>query len=297
MRALDAAGVSSLPSGSTGQLSSLGGVAIHDVVVPPSTDTFAFLDEREPEPPAPTIAPLDAEPPLAQGTLAPIEDEPAAQGLEQPRSDVGEREPAVLVAGTLSEGTVASDPAAPSRRRWLLLLGAALIASVPVVLWRSSQERAIPVGEPAERAEIPTLGPVSTQPEPSVDIEPAPTVPPETTKEAAPPNTETPVSAPGWSTRTPVVDEPSPVAPTVIEPQPFPAPEIVSFSLLSDPLGGVVRVAGQQTTTPGKLELNEGRYHFEFEHGDWSTSCDEQIATGVARLKFTQGKQGCMLIY
>jgi hypothetical protein len=74
-----------------------------------------------------------------------------------------------------------------------------------------------------------------------------------------------------------------------------PTPVTVHLRLTSDPLGSTVRIDGQPYTTPAEVSLPVGAHHFEFEGGGWSTSCDQQIAEGASKLKFSQGKQGCVV--
>ncbi len=282
-----------------------------------STETFALFDEpAEPTPALPPPAPMESEPVEPTPTLTP----PSEPGVNETMPDQVDDPPPQgdpPVAGTLSDDTVAWS-GQPSRRRPVILAAtaAAVILLALGGLWGLRDE---PAGS-APTPDVTTPGAAPEDAKPTVPVEPAaPIAEPEpaastvTASEPSPsdeptpappvvaphpePRQPTPAPADGPAVQAEPAEEPAVEPPPAATAEPEASIDIVSFSILSDPLGGQVRVGDQVASTPGKLELPVGVHSFAYQHDEWSTSCEIHIDPQVARLKFTNGKQGCTLIH
>jgi serine/threonine-protein kinase len=85
--------------------------------------------------------------------------------------------------------------------------------------------------------------------------------------------------------------------PPVSVPAPAPGPVMVSLRVLSDPIGAAVQVAGRLVTTPGTVEIPVGEHHFVLTGAGWTKECEQEIRRGASRVKFSQGAEGCVVIY
>jgi hypothetical protein len=72
---------------------------------------------------------------------------------------------------------------------------------------------------------------------------------------------------------------------------------MVSLRVLSDPIGAAVQVAGRLVTTPGTVEIPVGEHHFVLTGAGWTKECEQEIRPGASRVKFSQGAEGCVVIY
>ena len=285
---------------------------VEPIITPPAprTDTFSLEESAPAEPaaaagPVAEVAPVPAPPNPAPVAVA---FDALSMGQEPPRghavsATIAPPEPPAPpdTGGTLSEGSAVWEPRSNRlRRRWLAATAIA-IAAVPVAIWLWPRGEPDPAPTPPQGSaevepEVSSTYPPLPEPEPEDEVAPLPTVAEPAIQEApAAPPPEAPRERSARRTGSPVPAEdvavPEPT-PTVVVPQ---APVIVHLRLTSDPLGSTIRIDGQPYPTPADVSLPVGAHHFEFDGGGWSTSCDQAITEGASKLKFSQGKQGCVV--